>query len=100
MVIVGMGMAAPAVRAVAGATVPLAVMLAEGNGDPVGLTIPVAITLLLAVISAFAVKRGVAVGWEISHVRVAAELGLGRAAGVFISIESVTVDVAAPAEQV
>ncbi|MGP3962807.1 hypothetical protein ACTWPT_43130 [Nonomuraea sp. 3N208] len=62
IVMVGIGMAAPGVRAVAGATVPVATMFAEGNGDPLGLTVPPAITLLPAVISAFAVRTGVAVG--------------------------------------
>ncbi|TMR23202.1 hypothetical protein ETD86_08840 [Nonomuraea turkmeniaca] len=90
MVIVGMGKGAPDVMAVAGAAVPVATTCAEATGAPLGLTVPAAVTMLLGLIEAVA-SKGLAAGWMISHVRVAVELGLGREAGVFTSMEKVTV---------
>ncbi|MDP4501422.1 hypothetical protein [Nonomuraea turcica] len=95
----GIGTGAPWLIPVAGATAPVATTCVEGTGDPLGLTVPDAATVLLGLIEAAAVKAPVD-GWMISHVRVAVELGLGCAAGVFTSMEKVTVAAAAPSEPV
>ncbi|HEX4812195.1 MAG TPA: hypothetical protein VFV66_05530 [Nonomuraea sp.] len=88
-----MGTAEPEEMAVAGVAAPVATMVADATGEPAALTAPSAATVLAGVICAVAVNTGVAVGWWISQVRVAAEFGLGCAAGGLISIESATVDV-------
>ncbi|MEW9554409.1 hypothetical protein [Nonomuraea sp. NPDC050783] len=91
-VIVGIGMGAPEVRAVAGATLPVATTGREGSGVPAGLTVPWATTVLLGLIEAIAGK-GLVAGWETSHTRVTVELGVGRVAGVRSSMVKVTVEV-------
>ncbi|MGP3914189.1 hypothetical protein [Nonomuraea sp. 10N515B] len=91
----GIGNAPPCVMAVAGAALPVAVICAEATGDPLGLTVPATVTVLLGLIAAAAAK-GLVDGWMISHVRVAVELGLGCEAGVFTSMEKVTFAEAPP----
>ncbi|MEV1167041.1 hypothetical protein [Nonomuraea sp. NPDC049784] len=91
MVMVGSGMGAPWVTTAYGVAVAPTLTGVEGIGLPLGLIVPWATTVLLAVICAVASNwLGVAVGCWISHVTVTVELGVTATAGVLSSIRNGT----------
>ncbi|TDD09392.1 hypothetical protein E1292_09950 [Nonomuraea deserti] len=97
MVMVGSGKAALGVTVVGCLMAPEAVIEVEGSGDPLGLTVPTAPTVLFGVIVAVARSwLSAAAGCLTSQVTVTVALGVMVPAGVFSSIWKGTVAVGAP----